>query len=331
MKKFFLGVWKFIKAVTPFCAICGAFLFLLSTQISIDKDIKTLTSQMQEMELNQANEYVALLTFDLALAKADIQFARALDQVKADNQKQNGALVKTIYAIDKKAEARSQGIVNGVNGLVKDVSYALQKPSYEYLKNITVKIISKNKEENPPKGERGWMGTGCIIAIDKDYTYILTNRHVMEKWGDGTHNYYIKDGDDKYTIDAAKISQNTRVDLALIRIKGQIPGKIAVIGFADVQPQDPVYAVGMNLGRPFFYSEGTVSGFDPESGDELVVGMPTGPGNSGSGVINKDGKLVGLEYAGAIIDQEGIKEVDIAHALCVPIKAILLFLAGNIE
>jgi S1-C subfamily serine protease len=87
----------------------------------------------------------------------------------------------------------------------------------------------------------------------------------------------------------------------------------------------------MDLGRPYFYSEGTVSGFDPEEGDELVVGMPVGPGNSGSAVINQQGALVGLLYAGSIIDQEGIDEMDIAHGLCVPIKAIRLFLADYVK
>ena len=85
------------------------------------------------------------------------------------------------------------------------------------------------------------MGTGVIIGIDKDYTYILTNRHVMGQWGTYTHSYYVKEGEDKYTLEALKISKDDNVDLALVRIKGVIPGKRAVIGFADAQPQDSVF------------------------------------------------------------------------------------------
>jgi S1-C subfamily serine protease len=331
MKNFFLAIWNFIKKVTPFCSICGAFLFLLSTQITIDKDIQSLTLQMQEIELNQASEYKVILTVDLALAKEDTFFAQQLDQIKADEQKQNGALVKTIYAVDKKADARSNEIINGVNGLVKDVSYALQKPSYEYLKNITVRIEAKEVIADADGHHHGWLGTGAILAITKDYTYILTNRHVVAQFGDGTHNYYVKYEDNKYPFDVLKISKNEAVDLALVRIKGSIPGKVAVIGFADSKPQDPIFSVGENLGRLSIYAEGTVSGFDATSNDELVVGMPSAPGDSGSPIINKDGKLIGLLYAGSIIDQEGIRMMDTTHGLCVPIKSILLFLAGNVE
>jgi S1-C subfamily serine protease len=329
MLKFLLKVFMFLLNILPY-ALTGFLIFLfLTTESQVIKQIKDLKAEVEEIEANQIDMYSSELQLDQALAGADIVLSDEINKVKAENTKQNSNIVRAITSIDKKSEARSQGIVDGVNQVVTDVSYALQKPSYDYLKSITVKIIAKNKDLTAT--EKGWMGTGVIVAIDKDYTYILTNRHVMGQYGDGTHEYYVKDGEDKYTIEALKISKDENVDLAFIRIKGNITGKRAVIGFSDVQTQDPVYMVGMDLGRPFFYSEGTVAGFDPESNDELVVGMPVGPGNSGSGVIDKDGKLVGLLYAGSIIDQEGIDEMDIAHGLCVPIKAIRLFLSGYIE
>jgi S1-C subfamily serine protease len=333
MKNFFFGVLRFLGAVLPF--VIGAFLFLalFATQKLIIQKQNDILAQVQEAELNQATQYDAILEVDLALAQADIQVAKNLDKIKLDAAKQNADLLKTVYVVDKNAQAREQGIVNGVNGLVKDVSYALQKPSYEYLKNITVRIIAKAVDADlQPAGKKGWMGTGVIVAVDKDFTYILTNRHVVDKFGDGTHNYYVReDVDTKYPLELLKVSENEKVDLALVRVKGHIDGKVAVIGFGEAKPQDPVYLVGQNLGRHNFYSEGTVSGYDEDSNDELVIGAPIGPGNSGSGIINKDGKLVGLLYAGSIIQEDEIEEMDIAHGLCVPIKAIRLFLAGYIE
>ena len=333
MKKFFLGILNFFGFVSPYI-LTGVliYIFLVSTEKLVNQ-VKDLKAEVEEIESNQVDMYASELQLDEALAGADIIIATELKKIKEENTKENNNLIKTIYGVDKRAEARSQGIVDGVNQVVDSVNYTLQKPSYNYLRSITVKIIAKAHLDSTDyaKGEKGWMGTGVIIGIDKDYTYILTNRHVMGEWGTYTHSYYVKEGDDKYTLEAIKISKDENVDLALVRIKGTIPGKIAVIGFSDVNVQDAVYMVGMDLGRPFFYSEGTVAGFDPESNDELVVGMPVGPGNSGSGVIDKDGKLVGLLYAGSIIDQEGIDQMDIAHGLCVPIKAIRLFLAGYIE
>lgn len=333
MKNFLLGVLRFIVGALPYVAVALLACTIINGLRTISTQIKTETAEIQEMELNQETEYLAILEIDQALAEADINIAKSLDKIRLDAVKQNNALLKTLYAVDKNSIARDQGIVDGVNNIVDQVSYALQKPSYEYLKNITVKLIARAKDaDTAPVGQKGWMGTGVIVALDSKYTYILTNRHVVEQFGDGTHDYYVKEGDNKYPLQLLKVSKDEAIDLALVRINGNIDGKVAVIGFGEApKPQDPIFLVGMNLGRPFFYSEGTVSGYDPESNDELVVGAPIGPGNSGSGIINKDGKLVGLLYAGSIIDQEGIEELDIAHGLCVPIKAIRLFLAGYIE
>jgi S1-C subfamily serine protease len=318
MKKILLNVlrilWKVISFATPYVAILCVFLFFVNVENRVLNGQRALEAQLSEVALNQANNYSETIQIEQALLLSQSDVYKQINKIKADEFNSNTA------------------IVEGVLRVVKDFSYILQKPSYEYLKSITVRIEARDiLAEYLPKGQKGWSGTGCIVAVSKDFTYILTNRHIMEQYGDGTHTYYVKDGENKYTIEAIKISENPDVDLAFIRVKGHINGKQAVVGFADVQPQDMVFSVGMNLGRPFFYSEGAVAGFDPNSSDELVIGLPIGPGNSGSGVINKDGKLVGVEYAGAVIDQEGIKEMDITHALCVPIKAIRLFLAGYIK
>ena len=301
-------------------------------------DIKLLEKKQiaasEQIVESQVAIYDALIQAEAANLIIQEQLAKGIDTAKADAIKRNDEVMKVIYGVDKRSISRDQDIVNGVNKVVDDVSYTLQKPSYDYLKNITVMLIAKAVDfDKQPKGKRGWLGTGVIIGIDKDYTYILTNRHVAtsEENNGIKYNLYVKNGDDKYPVTVLKVSKDDAIDLALVRINGRIDGKRAVIGFGTApKSQDYVYLVGHNLGRPFFYAEGAVAGYDPD-GDDLVVDMPTGPGNSGSAVINKDGMLVGLLYAGSIIDQEGIMEMDTSHGLCVNIKAIRLFLAGYIE
>ena len=329
-------IWKALGIIFAPACVTIAVLLVLGQLKTINNNVNALSSTVETTAVNQATLYDSIIEIDAALAGADINVSNQLKQLKLDEAKENSNLIKTLYAVDKNSITRSQGIVDGVNKMVGGISYLLQKPSYTYLKSITVKIIARNvNADTLPDGKKGWMGTGVIIAIDKDFTYILTCRHVVGEsdspYDPTKYHYYIKDGNDKYTFTPIKVSKDENVDLALIRINGHIDGKRAVRGFGDVSEQDPVYMVGMDLGRPFFYSEGTVAGFDDNNGDELVVGMPSGPGNSGSGIINKDGKLVGILYAGSIIDQEGIDELDISHGLCVPIKAIRLFLAGYIE
>lgn len=331
MKNILLGILRFLGRLFPYALLTFAGLVFVNVQNDVTTNIKSLQGQFSELESNQTNEYNTLIKIDEILAQNSSVLSFNIQKVKDDSIAQNQQLINAIYSVDKNSLSRATAIVDGVNKLVDDVSYTLQKPSYKYLKAITVRLVAKNKDPNAVAGQRGWMGTGVIIAIDKDFTYILTNRHVVSQFGDGTHKYYVRDDTGNYPFTAIKISQDENVDLALVRIDGHIDGKMAVIGFAEAQIQDNVYMVGMNLGRPFFYAEGTVAGFDPKSNDELVVGMPSGPGNSGSGIINKDGKLVGLLYAGSIIDEDGIDMMDTTHGLCIPIKEIRLFLAGYIN
>lgn len=333
MMDFLKTIGRIFGAILPYAALVYAMMFFLLKVETLRADNLTIQLQNQELYANQVSMFTELTEVQASDLLIMEQLAKGQDAAKADAIKKNNAIMKLIYGVDKASTQRDSDIVTGVNGLVDSFNHTLQKPSYDYLKSITVRVIARDKDaDNKPDGSKGWMGTGCIIGITKDFTYILTNRHVMDKWGDGTHDYYLKEEDGtKYTVTAIKISANEAVDLALIRIDGHIDGKRAVVGFGDVAPADPVFMVGMDLGRPWFYSEGTVSGFDPNTSDELVVGMPVGPGNSGSGVIDREGRLVGLLYAGSIISEDLIYQMDIAHGLCVPIKAIRLFLAGYIS
>ena len=62
------------------------------------------------------------------------------------------------------------------------------KPSFEYLKSVTVRILNVIDEES---GQAS-VGTGSIIKVTEDYTYILTNKHVAPI--DSTLLYVKKDG-----------------------------------------------------------------------------------------------------------------------------------------
>ena len=322
MRKFFGAIFSFIGKAFPYALLITCALVFLGAQTKTTESLKDLQAQVSDMELQQATEYAGTIKVEETLLAIDEAFIVKSDKDKAEAQARENVLLKVIYGVDKSANDRSNGIVTGVNKLVDGFNYALQKPSYDYLKSVTVRIIAR--EIADPK--KGWIGTGVIVGLTDDSTIILTNRHVMPN--DGLHNFYVVADGAKYPLLNIKVSTNDNVDLSLCVIQGHINGKRAVRGLADTKPQAPVYMVGQNLGRPDFYAEGTVSGFDPNENDELVVGMPVGPGNSGSGIIDKDGRLVGLLYAGTIIGQDTIfGEMDIAHGLCVPSKAIRLFIA----
>lgn len=309
-----------------YCLIAYIIMFLYASQGALLAQMKEMRAEQDELYMNQVTVYNEVLKAEAADIIIQEQLAEGMEKAKADAIAKNDKLMKLIYGVDKDSKDRDAKIIEGITIMADTINNTLSKPSYDYLRSITVYIFASKKDDP----QHGWIGTGVIIDLNKGNTIILTNRHVMPNTDD--MNYYVVEDGKKYKLVNIKVSQDEKVDLSLNKVEGLIPGKRAVVGLTDTQPQDSVYMVGSNLGRPFLYAEGTVSGYDSlDDNFDLIVGMPSGPGNSGSGVINKDGKLVGVLYAGSIISEEGIYQMDTSHGVCMNSKVLRLFLAGYIS
>lgn len=208
------------------------------------------------------------------------------------------------------------------------------KPSYDYLKSITVEIYGEavvekdiymcyeedmvGAVERLPSTEKvGWGGTGVVIKEEAGYTYILTNAHVA---GDGKDSamIYVQNGNKKQLTEVYKVHE--LLDMAILKVEGRIKYKNPVKGFAVAKPQDKAYMVGHHLGRPYIYGEGVFAGYD---GINALIQIPSIYGNSGSGVIDKDGNLIALVYAGSMIN---FFQIDNTHALAIDGECIKLYL-----
>lgn len=189
---------------------------------------------------------------------------------------------------------------------VQDIN---KKPSFEYLKSVTVRVL----EIMGP--DKVGTGTGTIVKVTDDYTYILTNRHMAP-----TVDSVVlvqKDGI-LYKTEIVKIA--IARDLALLRVAGKIPNTNVVKGFAKAYEQDRVYSVGMYLGLQDIYTEGTVAGWEDES---QLMNMPSLNGCSGSGIFDQDGNLVAVLFAG---NAYNFFAQDTAKAICVPFIGVYAFL-----
>ena len=215
---------------------------------------------------------------------------------------------------------------------IKDV-----RPSYEYLKSITVEIfgqavededeymcqeedgnsIDKGYERRKQLRTMGWKGTGVVINYKEGYTYILTNAHVAGGGKADAMIYVDNDGKRKLT---EVYAVHSILDMAVLKVEGKIKYKVPVKGFSVAYPQDKVYMVGHHLGRPYIYGEGVFAGYD-EIYD--LIQIPSIYGNSGSGVIDKDGNLVALIFAGSMIN---FFQIDNTHGLAVDGDSIRLYL-----
>lgn len=163
----------------------------------------------------------------------------------------------------------------------------IKKPSFKYLRSVSVYV----KVDNKATMDR-WVGSGVIVKVTNDYTYILTNKHVAPIEQD--KNVYILNGDDWKQAEVLKNSVDKNLDMSLIRIVGTLEGKRAVKGIVEGKIQDKIFAVGNHGAKLAVYREGVISTCIDES---CFAQMAVMGGDSGSGLFNKNGKLVGLVYA----------------------------------
>lgn len=228
------------------------------------------------------------------------------------------ALILEIKVLQKISEPPVCQLIS----VIKDV-----KPSYEYLKSITV-FIAGCSEKSPealtmPIDDKGmcWGGTGSIIKIDDNYTYILTNNHVA---GEGQVNPILFVENENRKIQAEIIANHPYLDIAVIRVQGHLKDKTAIKGISISKIGDPVYIVGHPLLNKYTYTEGVMAGY---VGISLLFQAPCIYGNSGSAIINKYGELVGVVYA---LQQYpgflGLPEAQITHSIAVDSVSVKMFL-----
>ena len=218
------------------------------------------------------------------------------------------------------------------NPIKIEVDIEDEKPSYEYLKSVTVLIegraiidesflmsLFSDEFYYEEVGEKtvGWTGTGVVIKEDYEYTYILTNAHVAGK-GKQDVSLYIDTGTKKRPAEI--VEYHGTLDMAVLKVKGVLENKRPVEGFNVAKPSDPMYLVGHHLGREYIYGEGVFAGYD---GLYDIIQIPCLYGNSGSGIMNKDGELVALVFA---ISKFDYFSVDVAHAIAVDGESIKLYL-----
>jgi serine protease Do len=162
------------------------------------------------------------------------------------------------------------------------------------------------------------VGSGTLISPQG---FILTNYHVI---GDiqnrqiaprifvGTIRFVDQPPEVRFLADVVAVDPN--LDLAVLRItrtaNGQPIGNVTfpAVPIGDSNKLivgDPIYVFGFQGtgGNTLTFSSGAVGGFtgeDMESGGRQWIkhDAQTGPGNSGGGVYNQDGELIGIHTRG---------------------------------
>lgn len=215
---------------------------------------------------------------------------------------------------------RHRGIRLGLLGLLGVLALGPLAQAQTLSRELRERIIKATVMITPADKNGKILGIGSGTIIDPR-GYILTNYHVI---GDVDNRqiapllpvrlirFVDQPPEFRYFADVVKADPN--LDLALIRIARDTEGRPVTnlnlpsvkLGDSDeLLPGDPIFAFGFQGtgGSTITFSSGTVGGFlgeDMQSGGKQWIkhDAQTGPGNSGGGIYNEKGELIGVHTAG---------------------------------
>lgn len=161
-----------------------------------------------------------------------------------------------------------------------------------------VEVTTEQVTTHPIFGQfvQGGAGSGVILSQDG---YIITNNHVVH--GATQVKVRLTDGNE---YEAKIVGMDAKTDIAVLKVEAEgLPA--VVVGDSDgIEVGEPVIAVGNPLGRlGGSVTSGIVSALDRTItvGNEemhlLQMDAAVSPGNSGGGLFNERGELIGIVNA----------------------------------
>jgi S1-C subfamily serine protease len=164
---------------------------------------------------------------------------------------------------------------------------------------------------------------GSGFFIDKR-GYIVTNHHVISSEVDPTYEgysrLYIKMSDDPDTrIPARVVGWDPVFDLALLKTEVEPPYVFSLGSSTDIGVGDRIYAIGSPVGLDSTLTSGIVSAVNRKLfslGGVLQIDAAINSGNSGGPIIDQDGAVQAIVFAG-IEPYEGLN-------FAIPVEYLLL-------
>jgi serine protease Do len=149
-------------------------------------------------------------------------------------------------------------------------------------------------------------GSGVIITSDG---YIVTNNHVVN--GASSLKVTLQDGTE---YEASIVGADSLTDLAIVKIEATSLPAATLGNSSSVIVGDKVYAIGNPLGVfTSSVSAGIVSGLnrtievEGQSMTLMQTDASVNPGNSGGGLFNENGELIGIVNSKSLgVDVEGL-------------------------
>jgi S1-C subfamily serine protease len=159
---------------------------------------------------------------------------------------------------------------------------------------ISIEVVS---------GQSGSVGSGVMIDPQG---YAITNNHVISLAGTDPQAKITAVFTDGTRTAAKVVGTDPETDLAVIKVAVANPTVIQIGTSADLEPGDPVIAIGSPLGLQNTVTAGIVSalhrpvtaqgedGGPPVTYDAIQTDAPINPGNSGGALVDATGALIGI-------------------------------------
>lgn len=173
--------------------------------------------------------------------------------------------------------------------MIRALLFALCLAPLAYAENTLPPI---NEKACVGVGTSGGMGSGTIVGKTGDTFYVLTAAHVVKD--PGRSDIYVIQRHTRKPKTGKVVKIDTVVDIALVEVNG-LDGEPIPIAKNNIELGEYVAHYGKATGP----QEGKVASFANyvPAGKTANTDYFSTPGDSGAGVFNKAGELVGVHYA----------------------------------
>lgn len=209
--------------------------------------------------------------------------------------------------------------------LLAFIAYALTCPRYETVHPIKPVDFKRVAAQVNTAGSRG---SGVVLRSDSGGTDVLTAKHVCANAVVLGSFVYVNR--EKHLVDSIKPS--FQYDLCLVHTKDVL---YLSVDLAKVSPKfgDVLRTAGHPLSMPLLFQEGRASetfnilpkDAAPEKLFLMLTNILVQPGQSGSGVFDEEGNLVGIMVSFKTVYPKGPPET-IGFGLAIPRKHVEMFL-----
>ncbi|MEM3074404.1 MAG: trypsin-like peptidase domain-containing protein [Candidatus Pacearchaeota archaeon] len=224
------------------------------------------------------------IAYSLVELRKDLEMTRQT-QIELENQ---------LYENQKAFQSQIQSQINEIGDSLLSVKknfneeIALIKASSSadfssIIENVIPSVVSIGTDIS--------QGSGFIITSDG---YIVTNAHVLE----GGRYVRVLLYQNNRWIPAEFIGYDENFDIAILKISGENYDSLRFDDSSNIKVGEKAIALGNPLGLSFSVTEGIISALHREGPNKvpayLQIDVPLNPGNSGGPLINKKGKVIGI-------------------------------------